>query len=117
MKHTDSLRKNFEFRNVYNKGKSFANKHLVLYIKPNNLSVNRLGISVSKKVGKSVVRSRVTRLIRESYRLNELSIEQGYDIVVLARVMASEIDFHQMQRSFCHVSKNLGILNTSNNKK
>ena len=85
---TRSLQKNFQFRYVYNRGKSLANKHLVMYVIKNNKNAetNRLGISVSKKVGKSVVRSRVTRLIKESYRLTENEIKSGYDIVVIARV-------------------------------
>ena len=66
MKHTESLKKNYQFRYVYNRGKSMANRHLVLYLVKNGTQANRLGISVSKKVGKSVVRSHVTRLIRES---------------------------------------------------
>ena len=69
MKYAESLKKNYEFRIVYRKGKSLANKYLVVYKYRNNKANNRLGISVSKKVGNSVVRSRVTRLIRESYRL------------------------------------------------
>lgn len=114
MKLTESLRKNYEFKIVYNRGKSFANKHLVLYIRPNGLKINRLGISVSKKVGKSVVRSRVTRLIRESYRLNEDNITKGYDLVILARNMANEIDFRQMEKSLCHLMRKLDMIDKKN---
>ncbi len=72
MRFTQSLKKNYQFGFVYNKGKSVADKYLVLYAVRNkrNPDINRLGITVSKKVGKSVVRSRVTRLIKESYRLS-----------------------------------------------
>src|SRR3712207_8208848 len=69
------IRKNSEFRIVYKRGKSFSNKLLVLYVKRNGTNFNRLGISVSKKVGKSVIRSRVKRLIRESYRLNSSNLK------------------------------------------
>ena len=90
MKYAQSLKKNYEFRTVYRKGKSLANKYLVVYRYKNNLPENRLGISVSKKVGNSVVRSRVTRLIRESYRLNEEFIDkEGWDFVVIARSAAN----------------------------
>ena len=82
MQFTESLKKNFQFRHVYQKGKSIANRHLVLYLVKNGThDHNRLGISVSKKVGKSVVRSHVTRLIRESYRSMEEEVKSGYDFV------------------------------------
>src|SRR3712207_8572250 len=75
------IRKNSEFRIVYKRGRSFSNKLLVLYVKRNGTNFNRLGISVSKKVGKSVIRSRVKRLIRESYRLNSSNLKTGHDFV------------------------------------
>ncbi|MFR4318532.1 MAG: ribonuclease P protein component [Eubacterium sp.] len=71
MKEYTSLKKNIDFQKVYRNGKSKANKYLVMYVLPNNLSINRLGITVSKKVGNSVVRHHLTRLVRESYRLNK----------------------------------------------
>ena len=66
MKYSESLKKNKDFQLVYKCGKSYANKYLVMYIKENNTGKNRLGISVSKKVGNSIVRHRLTRLIREN---------------------------------------------------
>ena len=71
MKYSESLKKNRDFQNVYKKGKSYANRYLVMYVLENDTDRNRLGISVSKKVGNSVIRHHVTRLIRESYRLQE----------------------------------------------
>ena len=68
MKQTESLKKNKDFQIVYHNGTSYANRYLVMYVLKNQYRKNRLGISVSKKVGNSVVRHRVTRLIRESYR-------------------------------------------------
>ena len=68
---SDSLKNTQQFSNVYNKGKYYTNKYLVMYVLENDLSFNRVGISVSKKVGNSVVRHRLTRLVRESYRLHE----------------------------------------------
>ena len=78
MKFSDSLKKNDDFRNVYKNGKSYANKYLVMYVLENSMEINRIGISVSKKVGNSVVRHRVTRLVRESYRLHENIFHSGY---------------------------------------
>ena len=91
MKNYHSLRNNREFQMVYNEGNSKANRYLVLYYRKNDLEYNRLGISVSKKVGNSVVRHRTTRLIRESYRLNQDNLKTGYDMVVIARQTEEEL--------------------------
>ena len=107
---TESLRKNFQFRHVYNRGKSLANRHLVMYVIKNGKNINRLGISVRKKVGKSVTRSRVTRLIRESYRLSEKNIMKGYDIVVIARVSANDASYSDIYRSFNHLVRKHSLL-------
>ena len=77
MKFSESLKSNRDFKTIYGKGKSFANKYLVMYVLENHLNKNRLGISVSKKVGNSVVRHHVTRLVRESYRLHEEMFKIG----------------------------------------
>ncbi len=110
MKKTQSLKKNYEFRIVYKKGKSIANRQLVMYILPNKKDINQLGISVSKKVGNSVVRSRVTRLVRESYRLNEDIIKSGYNIVFIARNEAAEISYFEMEKSVKHLLRKQGLL-------
>ena len=78
--------------------------------KENGKNINRLGISVSKKVGKSVVRSRVTRLIRESYRLSENTVAKGYDIVVIARVSANAAQYADIYRSLNHLLRKHGLL-------
>ncbi len=105
MHFTQSLKKNIQFRYVYNKGKSIANKFLVMYILKNGKDFNRLGISVSKKVGNSVIRSRVTRLIRESYRLKEDDIKRGFDIIVIARINANTADYNDISKSLYHLLK------------
>ena len=104
MKFSESLKKNKYFSNVYKNGKSCANRHLVMYVIDNGKNENRLGISISKKVGNSVVRHHLTRLIKESYRLNEEKFLCGKDIVVVVRVNAKDISFHDMQSSFLHIS-------------
>ena len=73
MKFSESLKKSKDFQNVYNKGNSYANRLLVMYVLENHTDKNRLGISVSKKVGNSVIRHHLTRLIREGYRLQAVS--------------------------------------------
>lgn len=105
MKHTESLKKNEDFKEIYRDGKSYANKYLIMYVKKNNINSNRLGISVSKKVGNSVVRHRVTRLIRESYRLSEDKLNCGVDIIVVARAGAKGKDFKDIESALLHLIK------------
>lgn len=103
-KYDETLKKNAEFQTVYKKGISFANKYLVLYILENNKDINRVGISVSKKVGNSVIRHRLTRLIRESYRLNENSFKKGYDLVFIARVSSKEKSQREIESALLHLA-------------
>ena len=112
---SESLKKNQDFQKVYRKGKSYANKYLVMYVLENQSGKNRLGISVSKKVGNSVVRHRLTRLIRESYRLNEIVFKQGLDIVVIARVTAKGKGYKEINSALLHLGKLHKILEEMRN--
>jgi len=105
MRFSESLKKNHQFRFVYQHGKSYANKYLVMYIKENGTDRNRIGISVSKKVGNSVVRHRVTRLVRESYRLHEAVFNSGLDIVIVARVNAASAGYEEIEKALLHLGK------------
>ena len=100
-----SISKNFEFLNVYHHGKSYANRYLVMYVMKNDSDNDRFGITVSKKVGNSVVRHRVTRLIRESIRLNEEKFAKGYDIVIIARNTAKGRMFGEIESAVKHLGK------------
>ncbi len=111
MKFSESLKKNVQFRFVYQNGKSYADRFLVMYVKENGSDKNYIGISVSKKVGNSVVRHRVTRLVRESYRLQEAMFNSGLDIVVVARAGAASADYHQIEKSLLHLGKLHKIIN------
>ena len=105
MQFSESLKKNHQFQFVYNYGKSYANKYLVMYVKENGLDKNRIGISVSKKVGNSVVRHRVTRLVRESYRLHESIFNSGLDIVIVARPGAASVGYNEIESALLHLGK------------
>lgn len=103
MKFSESLKKNSYFQNVYKNGKSYANRFFVMYVLENNMQRNRIGISVSKKVGNSVIRHHITRLIREAYRLQEEMFNSGLDIVVIARNSAKNVTYHETEKALLHL--------------
>ena len=105
MQFSESLKKNYQFQSVYKTGKSYANRLFVMYVKENGTETNRIGISVSKKVGNSVVRHRVTRLVRESYRLHESIFNSGLDIVVVARQSAATVGYEEVESALLHLGK------------
>ena len=109
-KDAESLKKNRDFQLVYKTGTSYVNKYLVMYARENQLGKNRIGISVSKKVGNSVVRHHLTRLLRESYRLHEEMFHSGWDIVVIVRVSAKNEGYHKLKSSLLHLSNLHGII-------
>ena len=100
----ESIKKNEEFRYVYQNGKSYANKYLVMYICKNAREESRLGISVSKKVGNSVVRHRLARLIRESCRLNRERFHSGWDIVIVVRPAAKGKNYFEINSAVLHLA-------------
>lgn len=105
--------KNRDFQMIYKKGKSYVNKYLIMYVLNNKEEKNRLGISVSKKVGNSVVRHRITRLIRESYRLQKDKFQTGYDIVVIARSNAKDKSYSEIESALLHLAKLHNIIEES----
>lgn len=110
LKSSKSMKSNTDFKNVYQNGKSYANMYLIMYVLKNETNENKIGISVSKKVGNSVVRHRITRLIRESYRLSENMFNSGLDIVVIARVGARGKNFDEINSALMHMSRMHKIL-------
>lgn len=105
MKYSESLKNNRDFQHVYKNGTSHANRYLVMYVLKNQYMKNRLGISVSKKVGNSIVRHRLTRLIRESYRLQEDRFRCGIDIVVIARIGAKGRTYKDIESALLHLGR------------
>lgn len=109
MKFSTSLKLNHVFRRLYaTNGK--ANAFLVLYARKNRTGTNRVGITVSKKLGKAHVRNRVRRRLREVYRLNEAAFQPGWDIVVVARSRAVGADFSDLTGAYLSLAKKAGIL-------
>lgn len=109
---SESLKKNRDFQKVYRKGISYGNKYLVMYLLKNELGRNRIGISVSRKVGNSIIRHRITRLIRESYRLQEDNFQCGYDIVIIARVTAKDKSYREIESALIHLGKLHNVVNS-----
>ena len=110
MKFSESLKKTRDFSVVYQRGRSVANRTLVLYVlRRKGADTNRVGISVSKKVGNSVVRHHLTRLVRESYRLHELEFDRGLDLIVLVRPGAKENDFFTIERALLSLGRRAEI--------
>lgn len=105
MQFSESLKKNHQFQFVYKNGKSYANKYLIMYVKENSTDKNRIGISVSKKVGNSVVRHHVKRLVKESYRLHESIFNSGLDIVIIARQSAASAAYKDIERALLHLGR------------
>jgi ribonuclease P protein component len=112
------LKKNFEFKIVYRRGKSFANEILVMYILNNKKNkdedfnfYNKIGVSVSKKVGNSVIRSRCKRLISESFRLNNDCITKGYDFVFIARNPMKGKNYAHVEKAMKNLIKKAGLYN------
>ena len=105
MKRFPSIKKNSDFQAIYRTAKSYANRQLVMYVKKTGGQQSRIGISVSKKVGNSVVRHHLARLIRESYRLHEEEFQCGMDVVVIARVNAKNCTYFEIEGALLHLGK------------
>ena len=114
MKTTVSLKENHLFRRLYQKGKTAADGWLAIYVRPNGRQYNRLGFTVSTKLGHAVVRNRTRRRLREVYRLHEHELVCGRDIVVVARVRAASGTYHQLEKSFLKLAGKLDLLKKEN---
>lgn len=110
VKQTVPLKENHLFRRLYQKGKTTADSCLALYVRQNGRRENRLGLTVSTKVGHAVVRNRIRRRLREIYRLHEDQLIRGVDIVIVARVRAANSGYWQLEESFLKLSSRLGLL-------
>ena len=109
MKFSSSLKLNHIFKRLYHTN-GFGNGYLVLYARKNRTCTNRVGITVSKKLGKAHIRNRIRRRIREVYRLNEELFQPGWDIVVVARVKTLDADFAKLTKAYLQLAEKAGIL-------
>lgn len=110
MKYSVSLKENRAFRRLYSKGKFAACSTLVIYWRPNGQKHNRLGLTVSTKLGHAVVRNKIRRRLREIYRLHEEAFQKGVDLVIVARSRAPQVDYWKLDRDFEKMARKLGLL-------
>ena len=112
MKNTEMLKKNYEFKYIFLKGKYISGKNIEIYIKKNKYHKNLLGIAISKKIAKSVKRNRIKRLIRENYRLLENNIEIGYSIIILwkKKIPIENATFKNIEKDMENIFKKANIL-------
>jgi len=103
MKKEHRLRSNEDFKKVYRNGKNYWNRNIVLYVMENELDYSRIGFSVSKKIGNSVVRNKVKRRMREICRLNFLNIEDGYDIIFIPKKNVVDIEYKELESAMLHI--------------
>lgn len=109
MRHTISMKENHLFRRLYAKGRNAAASALAVYVRPNHLPRNRLGLTVGTKVGKAVCRNRVRRRVREAYRIHEERMTTGWDIVVVARVRSAFVSYAKLEKELLQLLGKLGV--------
>lgn len=117
MKKLDTLKKNYEFKNVLNKGKFYRGKYVTIYINKNKDEKNKIGIAISKKIGKANKRNRLKRLIRESYRLQKENLKKGYNIVFIWNKQANILNntYKNVSEDIIKLFNKAGIINEENN--
>ena len=110
-----SIKENSDFKRLYYRGKSEARRSVALYFRKNRFSYNRLGITVSPKLGKAVVRNAVKRRLKENYRLLQGLLEKGYDIVIVARKRAAQASFYELKNDLESALRDGGLLKGNEN--
>lgn len=116
MKKTISITSNSDFKRAYYKGKSVATPVLVLYYRKNNLTHNRLGITVTKKIGCAVIRNRARRILKHAFYALEKDLKPGYDIVLVARGKTPHVKMQEVKAALdrCLIERGLKPCVTSN---
>ena len=109
--NTYGIKKDSDFRKIYQKGKSLADRNLVIYTMKNRSDNTRIGISISKKVGKAHERNRIRRCIKEAYRLNiDPRVATGYDLVFIARINAADKEYRELEKSLKYICKRANVM-------
>ncbi len=109
MRFSTSLKNNYEFRRLYAKGKCAASPYAAVYCRRNRSRANKLGITVSTKLGNAVKRNRIRRRYREIYRLNEDKLAAGYDLVIVARAKSKFSQYRELEADFLRLCRRLGV--------
>ena len=109
MKRAVTLKENYEFRRLYAKGTSAVTPSLVMYCRANKLGRNRLGVTVSTKLGHAVVRNRARRRLRELFRLSQGEMSPGFDVLLVARGRTARIPWKRLQRDYETAARKLGL--------
>jgi ribonuclease P protein component len=110
------LRSNMEFKKVYNEGKNYWNRNLILFRKKNNLGYTRVGYTITKKIGNSVVRNKLRRQMKEIYRLNFDKIDNNYDLIFLPKKNAVDISFKELESAMLHIMKLARVIKKESGK-
>ena len=110
MKKAVTLKENYEFRRMYQRGKSAVSGSMVVYCRKNRLGHNRLGLTASTKLGHAVVRNRCRRRLREVYRLNSPALCQGYDLILVARGRTISAPWKELNDTFMKLCRKLDLL-------
>ena len=104
------LTRNNDFRRLYKRGKSLVDRNVVIYYSKNKLGFNRVGFTVGKKVGGAVTRNRAKRLMRESFRLLEPRLVQGFDFVLVSRGRLPHLKRQAVDASLSQLLGSVGML-------
>ncbi|NLS45259.1 MAG: ribonuclease P protein component [Firmicutes bacterium] len=107
---TQRLRKNEEFRRVFDSGKSFVGRNLVIYTYENGFSYNRVGVTVSRKFGGAVERNQLKRILREAWRNQKGKLQKGFDLVIVPRMKAKAASFQEISRELQQLLERSDIL-------
>ena len=110
MKAAVTLKKNHEFRRLYQKGASAVGGAMVVYCRKNRLGHGRLGVTVSTKLGGAVVRNRARRRLREVYRLHRDKLRTGWDIILVARGRTAACSWRELNDTFLRSCRKLDLL-------